>query len=556
MIPLLNSRHKQCQLASSLILLVFNLTITNAMSAAAGINTNKQPLSLIPFKPSETILTDYRKNKGMFSNAWVVYTSSVKNGDRTDWFVEVNNKKLGPFTNNSDLFVFSPNGKKVVFAAIERDGNTWHVYENGIKKWAHNGFAWRRYSWPLGLKGRMFVSQTKSVEFKCSEDNQHVSYFVYKDDNGKTQWANATDGKEGRYYKSINSSIRFINGKPGYTAEKENNKNYFVVGKQEYGPYDKTYGIKLSKNREHFSFISERGDKTFLVLNGKEIQIPGEYEGHAISDKGTVAFAYKKDSKVHVRHNNKPWPKTYDATLWHQLKTSPDGNTVAGWFKKKGKWYVSVNGAKEYGPYGSHFHIKAGQIYSLFLGKSGENVSYLVRKIKDNSTGSEYFLNGQKVKNKPVFGGLSISYTQDDAGEVVGLGKMGAIDADTMAVADATAQGAENPLLAKYTGNHLVYTKRKDGKTYVINNKKMFGPFEDAGNFSSSPDGKHYTFTTREKDGLRVIVDGKYHTPYYKSIYKLAFSGNDEIAFLTIKDKKVVRIAYSVEHNKPWWKLW
>jgi hypothetical protein len=504
--------------------------------------------SLTMLQPNETVLSDYReKDDGMFSNMWAVYILSEGEGEKKDWFIELNGKRIGPFENNSDLISFSPNGKQVVFAAKEKADNKWSVYVNGVKRWSYDGLAWATYTWPLGLKGDTIRSQSRAVVFEQSNDNKLVSFFSYRKEGDKTLWANVSNGKEGRYYKDIDTNITFINGKSAYWAWKSDDAKYFVVGNEEYGPYNKAYSIKFSDNKEHFAFIAESNGKNILVLDGKEILMPGEIETHALGNDGNYAVAYTQKGSVYVLQNGVTWPKTYSETVWHQFRMTPDGKKLAGWFKQDGKWYVVVNGKTEYGPYESYYYVKAGEIYSLFLGKSGENVAYFTRLIEGNSTGSEFYLNGKRIKNDPSFGGISITVYQDDSGSIVGVGLLGAVEADMVAIADAAAVGADNPIEAKYFGSRLVYTKKKGDLTYVVEYNKEFGPFVDAGFFCSSPTGKHYGYIAENQNGKWVVVDGKYQSPYYDSIYKLQFAEENEVAFLTVKNGKVVRVFSTIK---------
>lgn len=544
------NNHNLLIVALCLMTAVFFMLMSAVVFAQTTINPSdiEKSRSLKILKTSETILSDYReKEDSMFSQRWAVYILSEGNDDNKRWFIELNGKKIGPFVNNSDLISFSPNGMKVVFAAKEKDNDQWSVYVNGEKSWSHSGLAWSTFTWPMGLKGNTIRSQSKAVGFEHSDDNKVVSYFAFRKEGEKTLWANVSNGKEGKYYSNINTSIRFIGDSPAYWAWTTDNKKYFVVGKKEYGPFDKAYGLKLSEDKKHFSFIAEKNGKSMLVLDGKTITIPGEYEAHALGNNGRYGIAYKKDGRIHVQQNGVTWSKTYSDTVWHQLRMTHDGKTLAGWFRQDGKWYVVVNGSTEYGPYDSYYYVKAGKIYSLFLGKTGENVAYFTRLVKGTSTGREFYLNGKKIENAPSFGGFAMTVYQDDSGSIVGTGLMGGVEADMVAIADAAMLGADNPLKAKYFGQHLVYTKKKGDVVYVVEDKMEFGPFVDAGFFASSPVGTHYAYVAENQKGKWVVVDGKYQTPYYESIYKMQFSGENEIAFLTIKNNKVVRVVSTIK---------
>jgi len=499
--------------------------------------------SLTMLKPNETILSDYReKDYGMFSNMWAVYILPEGDENNKDLFIELNGGRIGPFENISTLISFSPNGKQVVFAAKEKADNKWSIYVNSTKRWSYDGLAIATYTWPVGLEGSTIRSQSEAMVFTQSPDNKLISFFCYQKEGDKILWANVTDGKEGRYYHNISTEINFIDGKSAYWAWKSDEAKYFVVGNEEYGPYNNAYNIKFSDNKKHFAFIAESSGKNLLVLDGKEIVMPGKIETHALGNDGTYAVAYTGEGSVHVLQNGVAWSKSYPEIVWHQFRMTADGKKLAGWFKQNGKWYVVVNGEIEYGPYESYYFVKAGEIYSLFLGKSGENVAYFVRVIEGNSTGKDFYLNGKKTENNPSFGGISMTVYQDDSGGAVGIGLMGGVEADMVAIADATAAGAANPLEAKYFGSHLVYTKKKGDLTYVVADNKEFGPFVDAGSFCSSPTGKHYGYIAENQNGKWVVVDGKYQSPYYESIYKLQFAEENEIAFLTVKNGKVVRV--------------
>ncbi len=499
-------------------------------------------------KPNETVLSDYReKDDGMFSSSWAVYTLSQGEGENKDWFIELNGQKIGPFENISDLISFSPNGKQVVFAAKEKGASKWSVYLNGVKKWSFDGLAWRTYTWPLGLKGNTIRSQSRAVVFVQSDDGKIVSFVSSRKEGEKTLWANVTNGKESRYYHNVSTDINFIDGKVAYWAWKSDKEKYFVVGNEEYGPYEKAYSLKFSNNKKHFAFIAESKGKNIFVLDGKENAMPGEIKTHALGNEGSYAVVYTHEGSIHVIQNGATWPKTYSGTVWHQLRMTPDGKTLAGWFKQGDKWYVVVNGKTEYGPYESYYYVKAGDIFGLFLGQTGENVAYFTRLIEETSTGSEFYLNGKKLENAPRFGGLALTVYKDDSGRIVGTGLMGGVEADMVAIADAASVGADNPLEAKYFGSHLVFTKKKGELTYVVADNKEFGPFVDAGFFCSSHSGKHYAYIAENQNGKWVVVDGKYQSPYYENIYNLQFADENEVAFLTIKNGKVVRVYFKLK---------
>ncbi|MBN1356029.1 hypothetical protein JXA40_07135 [bacterium] len=492
--------------------------------------------SLTMLNSNETVLSEYReKDGGMFSNAWSVYRIS-EGEENKDIFIELNGKRIGPFERTSDLISFSSNGKQVVFAAKDKADKKWGIYVNGMKKWSYEDLAWATYTWPLGLKGNTIRSQSKAVVFEQSEDNKIISFFSNKKISDKSLWANVVNGTEGRFYENIGTQISFINGKVGYWAWKSDNEKFFVLGNTEYGPYAKAYSLKISENSKHFSFTGEKEQKYFLVVDGKEMAMPGEIESHAIGNDGTHAVSYKQDGRVHVLQNGVKWPKTYDDALWHQFRMTPDAKTLAGWFKQNQKWYVIVNGETEYGPYDSFYYIKAGEFYSLFLGKTGDNVGYLTGK-------RTFYLNGKKVENGPKFGGMAMTVYQDDRGIVVGEALMGGLEADMSAIADAVAIGAADPVEAKYFGSYLVFPIKKDDSCYVVADNREMGPFSEASSFCASPSGKHLAFIAENQEKKWVVIDGKYQTPIFDELYKLQFTEENEIAFLTVKEEKVIRVS-------------
>ena len=158
-----------------------------------------------------------------------------------------------------------------------------------------------------------------------------------------------------------------------------------------------------------------------------------------------------------------------------------------------------------------------------------------------------YILSEGEDDNRNRFDGITRNIYRDRSGQIVGKRRLGGITADTMAVADATATGSNAPEQAKYLGSRLAYTKRKGEQLFVLVDGKESGPFLHAGRFVTSPSGEHYAYSAENQNGKWVVVDGKYQTPYFEGIYKVQFVDESEIAFLTVKNGRIVRVACKVQ---------
>ena len=502
--------------------------------------------------PVETILCDYREtDNGMYSSFWAVNFISESNNGQEDWFIELNGNKIGPFERICNKISFSPNGRNVVFAAKKKDISNWDVYLNGEIKWSYDKLAWASYTWSAGLNRKIVHTMTSAVIFNQSNDNENISFLTHRKDAEKNLWANVLNGKTGKFYHEVGSRIQFINGKVVYWAWKSDKEKYLVVGNIEYGPYENAHSLKFSEDKKHYAFIAERDGKSIFVLDGVEKKVQGKIEAIAIGKGGCYALAYNKkasmsdfDNKgeVHIDQNGIEWPKTFSEMVWHQIRMTQDARVLAGWFKKDGKWYIVANGKIMYGPYDSYFFIDAGDLYGLFLGKSGENIAYFIRNIEGFSTGMKFYLNGKEFDYDPSFGGLSIGYYQDDYGEVNGITSTSSVDVDIDAVADAANKGAKDPLIARYLGTNLIYSLEKEDSVFVNTNDLELGPYLDANSFIASPSQDNYGFIAVDHNGKYVIINGEYRTPYYDEIYRLQFEDENEIGFLTVKDNKVVRV--------------
>jgi len=438
----------------TLLCVCFCLSSNSALS-----QSNSQPdtsASSQVMKPMEVVETNLGPlpddDEGMYSGTWAVRAVPLED-ESGNYFLELNETRLGPFEQSSNLVSFSQDGTQVVFAAKEVGSREWAIYKNGSKIGAYEGLAWSSYSWPLGLKKDKIRMQSQAVALSQSPDNEVVSFFTYSEKGDQTVWANVANGEVERSYHRISTSVHFIDQQVGYWAWKADDQKFFVLGEDEYGPYNEAHSLKVSDNGEHFAFAAARGKQEFLVHDGKEISYPVEIISFVLSNDGSHTAVYRQNDVVHVSQSGVLWPDEYSDTVWHQLRSTPDGTTVAGWFKQKDGWYVVVNGRTKYGPYESYYFVEAGEYYSLFLGRSGRNVAYFSRRTDGNSTGKNDHVNGEASAVPFSFPGLGITYYPDRQGQPVGTGLMGGVDVDMYAAADAAAMGASEPLDAIYIGD-------------------------------------------------------------------------------------------------------
>ena len=166
-----------------------------------------------PFKPpapfSETILAPYTKaGSGGFSPYWAAYIIAPKDGAKDkDSFIDLNGKRLGPYTNLSGLIELSGDGKHIAFAA-EKAGQ-WIVVVDGVEKYSVKAMEWSWSAWSPDLEGNSFIPQTQAAMLQFSSDGKSLAYAGDLADGKKAVFVN---GKPGPSFAGLGDSISFVDG--------------------------------------------------------------------------------------------------------------------------------------------------------------------------------------------------------------------------------------------------------------------------------------------------------------------------------------------------------
>jgi len=486
-----------------------------------------------------TLLSDYREGEGMFSSNWASYVRSEGEDDARRWFVDLNGRSIGPFDNVSRMVAFSPDGGKAAFAARSVGREEWNVYVNGALQGSFPRLFFGTYTWPVGLHGTSIVSQSGAAVLQYSSDGEQLAYFV-GDGPDESRWAVAVNGaRVSSFWDGINTRISFVRGVPAFWGFRAGQR-YLVVGDSDYGPYgDLAANLTVSANGNHFAFAIDREDADVLVVDGVEASIAGDIKAISIADDGQYAVVVDEQGEIRVEQDGLQWPGHYTGVLGSQFIPGSNGH-LAGWFEKDDGWYVVRDGRVEYGPYDSYFYYRAGPVYSLFLGRTGENVGYFAKQ----GGATRFFANGMELEKRPAFSGIAPSVYVDENRNVIGQEMMVGVDLDRAAVVEAAIAGADDPTTARYVGTRLVYTTaRGEQESYLRVDGNEYGPFLEIGGLQASPSGQHFAFHAKTPDGELVIVDGTHATPHFENVHRLRFVGETEVAFLTESDGQILRIS-------------
>lgn len=318
------------------------------------------------------------------------------------------------------------------------------------------------------------------------------------------------NGEDGEEYDAIQEkSLRMSeDGKHwGYVGMRENGtkKAYFVaVDDKAYGPYDGvSTSLLFSGNSEHWAFSARNGPRSFLMIDGKEVEILGKYThgGPVLSPDGKhlvynivdeVNYSIVRDGKP-----GKPFPCNGVYPIF-----SPDSQHLAC-IKIVGprkdpdaqKWQVELDG-------------------------------------KDHPAFEEIFLEGPQFSSDSQH--FAYIASEDLKSKVVVLdGKKGKTYPDA------------HTLIFSPDGKRLAYTVQV-GKTAfrrVIDGVE--GPIGQQVYWSNfGPDSRHIAYVVLFKDNdCAVIADGM-QSPHYDRIAggHVAYDAPDRFQFIAMRGMEILRV--------------
>lgn len=495
-----------------------------------------------PRAPVEQELGPYRKDAaGGFSHRWLAYLSEPPQGSDGPWFVALNGERLGPFAQVSSWVPVSPDGQHVAFVA--KDGRTWSIFLDGERKWTHPKLAWADFTWTPNLEGNTVRMQTRAADLEFSQYGNHLVYEVQTPDK---RWAVAVDGQLGPAFRNTSSRDRsFVAGQVLYSATVENGE-VIVHGSTILGPFDKTWLIEHSPDGNHFAVVVVKNDEYYFVIDGREIQIPGEPSDYSIGNGGKAALSYETGAGVRVWYAGGELPGRYEAVAL--LTVSPDGKHLAFWAKQAGQWFPVID-SRVFPGFDGYFLYRLGRTSFAFHWGLGSNISYYARKGKEPVLS----LNGEEVTfSSGIDGGIPVQAIVDDLGNIVGTGIVGGSMADSRAFVQCLLtreQSQCDPKRVSLVGGEIAFVDSPDKQAFVVVGQNRNGPYPSVkGDLLVSPEGRHYAVIVANEENTRqqVILDGELMPFLYDAIYRLSFLSEDQLAHLGVRDGKVFGTQYPV----------
>jgi hypothetical protein len=476
---------------------------------------------------TETLLGAYQKDgAGAFSHRWLAYIF--------DTHVELNGRKLGPYTGISQRFVFDSDGAHIAFAA-EKAGQ-WVIVVDGQEQWQHKGLGWAWYSWGSDLEGNSFFPESQAPIMRFSPSGKILAYMVSL---GDEQWGVALNGKPGPAFDNISSDLRFIGERVLYWAHRGDEQLY-IYGDETLGPYDEVRSVALSADGKHFVFAALRGAQWLLVHDGREQEITGELYTYTLGPTGELVYATTVYNMVRITFNGKALPGAY-SEVW-DLTISPDGKHLAFWGKKDGRWSVFTDQQTYPGLDGRYFYQVGAERYALMWSHDSAHLAYFARKNEQ----PVLMLDGKIAPEIGEMPGFAMRQYVNDEHEAVGLELMQAPQFDRQGfVACLLGQPRLpcDPYAVTLVGAELAGPQTDKEQAYMVIGSRKQGPYPAIESvLLISPDAKHYTYIVRTAQGQQVVVDGELLPATYEAIYRPQYIGTAELAYLGIKAGQVYSV--------------
>jgi hypothetical protein len=485
---------------------------------------------------SETVLSPYRKDvTGGFSSRWVAYIiEPEKNAaDRATW-VEVNGKRLGPYTNVSGMMAVSPGGHHIAWAA-EKAGK-WVVAVDGVEKYTVGGLLWPWMAWSPSLEGNSYIPQTRAAVLRFSPDGESLA-FPAKTPAGI--WALYLDGKPGSPWADISSDIDFVAGRPKYYAFDAAKRLFEIHGAQELGPYDSSWRTIVSANGKHYILAAKKGAQNLLVVDDREREIAESVSQYQVGDDGSPFYVYGSAGKLRVRAGNADAPGEFDEV--RELAISPDGRKAAFWGRRGAEWTVYANG-KELAGFGGYYYYQSGsQSYSLMWSADSQHVAYYTRN-------AGLVLDGEELKKNYTPPGLQLQVIVDDRGRTVGAGLMSGPRVDPAALVQAVLMRDSiscDPFSVSLVAGALSCIEQKgDGGSVVHIGDRAEGPWKTVrSTVFASDSGQHYAYIVETAAGAQAVIDGTPSPHVYSAIYRPGIDDDaGAIEYLAVRDGSLLRV--------------
>jgi len=211
-------------------------------------------------RPGETFLADYeKKTPGGFSQRWVAYIreKKVRLSNRTEYFVELNGERLGPYSSLSRAFEINEDGEHIAFAA-EKKGK-WVIVVDGQEKWWHGSLGWADYRiYPfLGADlvsvfvGGLSAAPERAAILQFSPNGEQLAYVI---DLGEDHRTVAVNGAAGPEFQGYSVPLSFTPAGLLWVGFDGDRQQTAVLPGKRLGPYDASGLVHLSSNKQHWGF--------------------------------------------------------------------------------------------------------------------------------------------------------------------------------------------------------------------------------------------------------------------------------------------------------------
>jgi hypothetical protein len=484
---------------------------------------------------TETYLSTYRPSgRGGFSHKWVAYlVEPEKDAATKTFFVDLNDKRLGPYDRVSEFFRFSRDGEHVAFAA-QKDGLS-TILVDGAPKWQHQNIGFASYSWTSSLDGRTFCNQCSVANLNFSRDGSRLAYPV-KDADGK--WSMAVNGAPGSPYKDTGSEVDFIDGVLTYVAWPEHGIVQ-VHGDAVLGPFDDMGRIQISPDERHSCVVAKKTDQ-WIIVDGKEGSHFAEIGTCTIASDGQPAFTFRtgKGTPWQISFRGNALPGTYDEI--RHVAVSDDGLHVAFWARTGTTWTVVADANKYPGFDGYYFYELSGKQYSIVWTPDSKHVAYWARKAKSTI----FAVDGAERPAPPIPGVMAMIVYQDERGNLVGTGFAGGgvIDGALVQAAMSGAMPKDAPFLPFTAAGQLGYAEASKNDWFMVVGSQRQGPYKKISHPIVSDDGRHYAYVASTDSGDQLVVDGSAAGGLYQAIYHPQMLDGGRAAALGTKDGKIFAI--------------
>jgi hypothetical protein len=509
-------------------------------------------------RPGETFLADYeKKTPGGFSQRWVAYIreKKVRLSNRTEYFVELNGQRLGPYSSLSRAFEVNEDGEHIAFAA-EKQGK-WVVVVDGQEKWWHGSLGWADYRiYPfLGadlvsvLVGGLSAAPERAAILQFSPNGKQLAYVI---DFGEDRRTVAVNGVPGPEFQGYSVPLSFTPAGLLWVGFDGNRQQTVVLPGKRLGPYDDSGLMHLSSNKQHWGFRAVRDGSSRIIVDGEERFAVARPMKVDIGNTGEAAYSYQVGDRWRVNFAGRDLPGVFDEAAL--LSVSPDGGHVAFWARRAKKWSV-VTDMREYpgfDGYFQHYHQPSEIRVSILWGAGAQHIAYFARKGEDPIL----VLDGKEVRDGGVMPWASRGNLTDDDNHVVGYETVRRPEFAAEAFVECLASTAAArciPESSAIISGSLVYVERAGGVQYVVAGAKRAGPFQSVGDLMVSLDKRHFaTIVSRQlaanpleqASDQQVVLDGDLQPYTYTDIERPAFVGTTEFAYLGIRLNRVYRVAH------------